>query len=130
MPQDVITNPDLGILAGLAAFFAVYSFVLLAVNILLIVSFWVIFKKAWKPGWAAIIPFYNLYVFFQVSWWNWWNFLWILVFPVFIILIIIAQFDLARKFGKSAWWGLWLLLLQPIFYPILAFDGSKYDANA
>ena len=32
----------------------------LAVAVLGVVAMWKIFEKAGEPGWAAIIPFYNL----------------------------------------------------------------------
>jgi hypothetical protein len=33
-----------------------------AVIILLIAAMWKVFSKAGQPGWAAIIPIYNIYV--------------------------------------------------------------------
>lgn len=41
--------------------------VYLAVAVLGIVAMWKIFEKAGEPGWAAIIPFYNLYVLFKIT---------------------------------------------------------------
>ena len=38
----------------------------LAVGILVIVSLWIIFKKAGKPGWASIVPIYNIIVLIQI----------------------------------------------------------------
>ncbi|MDO4546246.1 MAG: DUF5684 domain-containing protein [Bacillota bacterium] len=40
----------------------------LAILIIAIVSFWNIFKKAGQPGWKAVIPFYNTYIVFKISW--------------------------------------------------------------
>ena len=37
------------------------TFLSLAFAVLAIVAMWKIFEKAGKPGWAAIIPFYNIY---------------------------------------------------------------------
>ena len=42
---------------------------------------------------------------------------------------ILVQFSMAKRFGKSWWFGLWLLLLTPIFIGILAFDDSEYHAE-
>lgn len=36
----------------------------LSIAIISIVALWRIFKKAGKPGWASIIPIYNLVVMF------------------------------------------------------------------
>ena len=32
--------------------------------VVLCIALWKIFKKAGRPGWAALIPFYNMYVLF------------------------------------------------------------------
>lgn len=41
-----------------------YMIVSLCITIVSIVALWRIFKKAGKPGWASIIPIYNLVVMF------------------------------------------------------------------
>jgi len=35
--------------------------------------------------------------------------------------------SLAKKFGRSELFGVGLLLLPMIFYPVLAFGGSEYE---
>jgi hypothetical protein len=98
----------------------------LAITILVVASFWKIFAKAGKPGWAAIIPIYNLVVYLQVVnrpiWWI------ILMFiPVVNIVIwIVLTNDLAKAFGKGVGWTIGLLFLGFIFYPILGFGGDPY----
>lgn len=98
----------------------------LAVVILMIVSIWKVFTKAGQPGWACIIPIYNAYVMLKVAgkpgWW-----LLLLFIPVvnFIISLIIP-FAVAGNFGKGAGFGIGLLLLPFIFYPILAFGNAQY----
>ena len=47
----------------------------LGVSILTIVALWKVFAKAGKPGWAAIIPFYNIYVLCEISLGSGWLFL-------------------------------------------------------
>ena len=34
----------------------------LVLCVFVLVCMWIVFRKAGKPGWAAIVPFYNLYV--------------------------------------------------------------------
>ena len=36
-------------------------------SILIIVSLWKIFKKAGKPGWASIVPIYNMIVLLEIT---------------------------------------------------------------
>ena len=43
-----------------------------------------------------------------------------------IVIGIIVTLKLAKVFGKDIGFGLGLLFLGFIFYPILAFDSSKY----
>ena len=46
-----------------------------------------------------------------------------------LVASILAQFWLAKKFGKWVGFWFWLLFLNPIFIGILAFDDSTYNAN-
>ena len=91
-----------------------------------IICMWRMFNKAWLPGWGAIIPFYNLYLWFKLAWRSGWWLLSILFPPLLLIIVIITYFDVAKRFGKSAWFWVWLLFFNPIFEWILAFDKSEY----
>ncbi len=84
------------------------------------------FEKAWKPWWAAIIPFYNLYIMLKIIGKSWHRLRWILFPPVFLILAIIWTFKLAKVFGKSWWFWLWLVFFSFIFLPILWFGDAQY----
>jgi uncharacterized membrane protein len=85
-----------------------------------------VFEKAKLPGWGSLIPIYNVYLFLKLAgrpggWTRW-----ILFPPVLFILLIIAQFDIAKRFGKPAIFGLGLCLLPFIFTLILAFGNATY----
>jgi hypothetical protein len=116
---------------------AILIVVYVAVIILEIAALWQVFVKAGEPGWAAIIPIYNLYVLLRVIGRPWW---WILLFligiiplvgviVVFVIGIIIAL-DLAKSFAKSTGFAVGLILLNFIFIPILGFGESQYVGPA
>lgn len=47
----------------------------LIILVLYVVGLVKLFNKAGKPGWAAIIPFYNTYVLVEIAGLNWWYFL-------------------------------------------------------
>ena len=102
-------------------------FVQLIVAALLIISLWIVFQKANKPGWAAIIPIYNLIVYLEiVKKPLWWIFL--MIIPVVnIVITIIITHQLSLSFGKGAGFTIGLLFLPFIFYPILAFGDAKYQ---
>ena len=98
----------------------------LAFAVLAIVAMCKIFEKAGKPGWAAIIPFYNIYVLFEITWGNGWKFLFLLIPIANIVFAIITMVKLAKAFGKSGGFAVGLIFLSIIFYCILAFDNSQY----
>ena len=105
----------------------VASIASLAISVLLIVAMWRIFQKAGKPGWASIVPFYNIYMMYEITWGNGWRFLMLLI-PVYnIILAIQTQVKLAKAFGKSGGFAVGLIFLPYVFEPILAFDDSVYQ---
>ena len=58
----------------------------LVLCVFVLVCMWIIFRKANKPGWAAIVPFYNLYVMFEITWGSGWRFLLMLI-PIYNIIL-------------------------------------------
>jgi len=105
------------------------SLATLALAIYAIVCRWIIFQKARMHGWAAIVPFYNLYESCRLVWGNGWK-MFLFLIPFYnIYLAIKFPLDFAKKFGKSTWFGLGLLFLQPIFLGILAFGKATYTTE-
>ena len=113
-----------------AGFSMVYSLISLALCIVVIVAWWKIFVKAGKPGWASIIPLYNTYCMFQISFGNGWLFLLCLVPCVNIVMIIIMYVKLAKAFGKSGGFAVGLIFLSFIFLPMLGFGDADYIGPA
>src|SRR6195256_1051104 len=72
-----------------------------ALIILLIAAIWKVFSKAGQPGWAAIIPIYNLYVMCKVAGRPGWWLLLMLIPLVNFIIAIILNVDIAKRFGKG-----------------------------
>lgn len=100
----------------------------LVLCVFVLVCMWIVFRKAGKPGWAAIVPFYNLYVLFDITWGSGMRFL-LLLIPIYnIILGIQTQVRLARAFGKSGGFAAGLVFLPYIFIPLLAFGKETYRA--
>lgn len=112
-------------------FSGVYGICGLIFVVLLIVGMWRLFVKAGKPGWAAIIPIYDIYVMLQiVGRPGWWLILLLIPF-VNIVIALLVSIDLAKSFGKSAAWGVVLLFfLNAIGYLILGFGDAKYQGPA
>lgn len=105
---------------------AVYSVIALAVTILMLIAQWKIFVKAGKPGWGAIVPFYNMYCLFEMSFGNGWLFLLCLVPCVNVVITIMMWIKLAQAFGQGAAYGIGLIFLPVIFLPMLGFGSAEY----
>jgi len=102
----------------------------LLVALLLIVAMWKVFTKAGQPGWASIIPIYNLYIWCKIVGRPWWWILLMLIPFVNFIVCIILCIDLAKSFGKGVGFGIGLALLGIIFFPILGFGSAQYQGPA
>ena len=96
-------------------------------SVVVIISIWKIFKKAGKPGWAAIIPIYNMYVLLKiVGRPGWWLILYFIPIANIIFHLVVAM-DLAKVFNKSKVFGIVLLwLFSFIGYLMLGFGKATY----
>ena len=98
----------------------------LVAAVLEIIAFWMIFAKAGRPGWAAIIPIYNLYTACKVAGRpGWWWILWLIPI-VNIVVIFIVFIDIAKKFGKGTLFGVLMVFFTVICALILALGSSTY----
>jgi hypothetical protein len=117
----------------------VFGLFYLVVVVVVIAGMWKTFVKAGKPGWAAIVPFYNVYVLFEIAQcptWYFWGFLgFIVLSPITVgltsigalVLSILAYIRLAKAFDKSTGFAVGLILLSPIFICILGFGDARYN---
>ena len=100
------------------------------IYVLLIIAMWKIFTKAGKPGWASIVPIYNVIVMFQIIGLNPWLLLLYLIpvvnFVVAIVFSIMQASRLSKAFGKGTGFAVGLFFLNPIFLLMLGFGDSKY----
>lgn len=106
-----------------------FAIVYLAFLLIPIISAWKIFVKAGEPGWAALIPIYNIIIVLKIVDRPIW---WLVLFLIPLVNFVAAVFiciDLAKKFGKDTLFGIGLLLLGIVFFPILAFGDAKYQGH-
>jgi hypothetical protein len=117
---------------------AILVLVYIAVIVFEIAALWKVFVKAGEPGWAAIIPIYNLYTLLKIIGRPWW---WLLLFVVGVIVPfvgwvlllvvgIVIAIDLSKSFAKSSGFAVGLFFLNFIFVPILGFGESRYVGPA
>ena len=101
-----------------------------ALIVLMIIAWWKIFTKAGKPGWAAIVPIYNIIVLCEIvgrpAWWV----ILFLIPCVNIVAHIMISLDLAKSFGKDVGFGVGLIILPYIFGLILGFGSATYVGPA
>jgi hypothetical protein len=93
----------------------------------LIAATWRMYEKAGQPGWASIIPFYNLYVLLVIAGKPWWWLLVMLFVPIVnLVFTIMLYVALSKSFGHGVGFALGLIFLNPIFILILGFGSSQY----
>lgn len=145
---------------GLEGIMAVLGFLLifciifvLASCVISIVSWWKIFDKSGRPGWAAIVPVYNNIVMLDVAGMAWWHVLIIMgigffsgvlgafeeseILTMLSLLVslgsvaysIIIYVKVADKFGKDTGFKILIALLPIVGLPMLAFGKCTYQAN-
>lgn len=88
---------------------------------------WATFKKADQPGWAAIVPIYNLYIMLKIGGSEWWWLLIIFFIPILNIYAMYKMFaGVSKTFGHGPGTALGLWFLGVIFWPLLGFSNDQY----
>ena len=137
MDSSVDYNVSAG---GLGVLFAIYMMFIIAIYVVAVIGLWKMYVKAGRPGWAAIIPVYNWWVWVEIigrpRWWFWAFLAYILLswIPIVGFILGIAMFvlfllgclDMAKCFGKGTGYGIGLWLLSMVFAPILGFGDAQY----
>ncbi len=124
--SDIISSA--GSIVGVILISIFFAVLYIGVITFYIICMWKIFVKAGRPGWAAIIPFYNIFIEIEIAGLPWWVFLFIFIPGANAVALILISINLAKVFAKSTGFAVGLIFLGFIFIPILAFDDSKYIA--
>ena len=102
------------------------SIIYLLFMVLFVAGLWKTFVKAGEPGWAAIVPIYNVITILKLGGKPWY---WAIVPIVGPIMLIIAEIELAKRFGKGTGFGIGLAFLPFIFFPMLGFGGASVSGG-
>ena len=128
-----VSNDEAAVAAGIMAFLAAFAFVFIAIAVVVVVGMWKAFEKAGQPGWAAIVPIYNLVVMFRIGGQSGWFALAILLNLIPFIgglawlgIVVWNHVNISKRFGQGVGFAIGLVLLAPIFWLILGFGSSKY----
>lgn len=106
---------------------AIVSLVYLVMIVAAIAGMWKVFEKAGQPGWASIVPIYNMVVLLQIVnkpiWW-----IVLLLIPLInIVILIMVSIALAEKFGKGGGFAVGMVFLPFVFYPLLGFGDERFQ---
>jgi len=96
--------------------------VYLAIMVFMLITMWKVLEKAGQPGWAILIPIYNIICILAVAGKPWWWLFLMLIPIVNFVIMIIVYIGIAKGFGKDSGFAVGLILLGIIFFPILAFN--------
>ena len=120
-------------IGAFAALGVVLILMILAVALLVVIGMWKVFTKAGQPGWAVLIPIYNVIVLLRVAGlpWYWVFALFLQIIPIigqlaFMVLTVMCLHRISTRFGQGVGFTIGLTLLSPIFWLILGFGSSKY----
>lgn len=92
------------------------TFISSALVIWSIVSIWIIFKKAGRKWWEAIIPVWNVYVLFKIIWKTnrfWITLLWLPLIWIIWLVISLVFYLLWQQ------WGEWILTIMNLVNRVL-----------
>jgi ABC-type Na+ efflux pump permease subunit len=112
---------------GLLVLLGIFALITMVSGLVAIAGQWLTFKKANQPGWAAIIPFYNVYIMTKIGDNEWWWTLVIFVPIVQIYAIHKISAGVSNAFGQSTGFALGLWILGFIFWPMLGFGDYSYQ---
>jgi hypothetical protein len=101
----------------------------LALTAVAVAGHWKALAKAGEPGWAAIVPIYNLWVLVRASGNSWLWFVACLV-PVLNFFAVAKVFvNFAGQFGQGLLFGIATWILPFVMMPLLGFGDYQYNGG-
>lgn len=114
-----------GIVGGAFVFSIIVCIIAIIISIFTLICLWKVFKKLGKPGWASLVPIYNIYVMCQIAGKEWWYILLFFV-PIANIYAMFVLYDgISKKFGKTTGFTIGMMFLPFVFFAILAFSKNE-----
>jgi len=126
IPALLLQDDNTGATVAAALGGTMMLIVCLVIAVVMLVGLWKVFVKAGQPGWACIVPFYNVYILLKIAGKpGWWLLLYFIPLVNIVVGIIVA-ISIAKAFGRSAAFGFFLLFLLGIGYLIIGFGSDRY----
>ena len=141
------SNMISAMVGGIITAIAAYAIFLFIIWILTVIAKWRIFTKAGLAGWKSIIPIYNGYVQYRLTWDV--QYFWValglavgggilnsfggivgvigsLALLGTALMNVVALYKLACAYGHGIGFTIGLFFLNPLFILILGFGDSEY----
>jgi Family of unknown function (DUF5684) len=91
---------------------------------------WTIYERAGQPGWASLVPIYNMIVLMNVAGRPAWWFLLMGIPIVNLVIWFMICMDLAVAFDRGIPFAAGLFLVPFVFFPLMAFGEPDYVGPA
>lgn len=101
--------------------------ILIACFVILIMGRWKLFEKAGLKGWYSLIPIYNTYCMFKITFGQGWLILFLIIPFMGMIIYMVSNVYLGKRFGKGKLFCLGLSVLPHLFFAILGFEETRYQ---
>jgi len=111
---------------NMSNFLIVFLLIFISIYTFILVIYWKIFVKAGYKGWKSLIPIYNIYLMFKVTFGTGWYFLLMFIPLVNFVIMFVLLYKLAKNFGKSTAFAICNMVLFIFTMQIIAFDESEY----
>lgn len=101
----------------------------LTLGLIQMIGMWKTFTKSGQPGWAVLVPIYNLYVMIQIAGVpTWWLILLFIPFANVVGMYLISK-GISERFGGGIGLTLLLMFLPLVGYSVTGFGDAKYRAT-
>ena len=126
-----------GFILANAFLFFIIAFLIVFADV---IAKWFIFKKAKQPKWASLIPFYNSYILYKITWGygalllvpiigafaTGIPYLGVIVSIALLVFNALTCYKLSEAFGNRVGFAIGLYFLPTLFMLILAFNKQEY----
>lgn len=105
---------------------SIYMLLSIFFFVLSIAGLWRIFEKAGRPGWEAIVPFYNFYIWLKIINKPLWWYIFIIIPYINVFTLLLMVVETLKCFRKDGLGEQALGVLFPFFYlPWLGFSPNE-----